>query len=868
MKKTLLKSLVVLTLALTIVTGLFTNKKISAASYEETIEAVLNKTTYDVDGDNQFDPVYEISNKEQLLWFIQLINSGRTNFNAILLEDITFNEITFTEYGVSSSDKEKLVDCSNYFFDGFTGDFNGNGKTISGFYTLEKGLFDSINVNGRVHDLNLVNSLNESRDYYASLLTSSNFGTIENCYFQGYVFGNTYAGGIAGYNADFGVIRNCIVNTYVSTDFRSANIASYNRSVIENCISIGGNISSYGITSDKCGKNNYFVNGHASAEGNGLTDIKVTLEQLKSGEVVWLFNNGVTDGTQTLYQTIGTSDIRFTGETVYYGYESCLDNQRVYSNSYKNYNLPHKYTDVTYENEHSHVCDICLLPSSDNEILYDNSCDTICNICNYERTITHTIGEYQYNDSVHWNDCAVCGEEIVREAHQFENYVCIICNNAQKPILVTNENFESLGLTSGHIGYYAIATEHQFKEWYETNNYTNVVLIADIVGLYYGDDSKYSHYGVFDGNGHTVTMESYYFIDYNYGMIKNVMFRCPDMTSICYENFGKIENCFADARGDYNYHQYYMFTESSISGDIVNSYFVGLEIGGITITNEMLRSGEITHLLNNGVTDGTQVFYQTIGVDYYPKSSGATVYKIIANCKMEGYVFSNTTELPTNVYHSLGALNEALASKCFENGHIAYYECENCGKLFDEELNNIEEITIYSCKHEVNGFVKWTDEVSPTCFENGTIGYYFCENCEIYYNYDLEEVTDLVIYCCNELGHVHYVERVAPTLEADGHEAHLYCEVCKATYDLDNNVYDPKLEQHHIWSTWLIYEEATAEKEGLAYRYCKHCMEVEERVIPVRDTSSTCKALSLSQVISYMALALSTTLFVVFRKRK
>ncbi len=44
-------------------------------------------------------------------------------------------------------------------------------------------------------------------------------------------------------------------------------------------------------------------------------------------------------------------------------------------------------------------------------------------------------------------------------------------------------------------------------------------------------------------------------------------------------------------------------------------------------TAEQFASGEVTDLLNNGVTDSSQVWYQTLGQDPYPVFKGMTVYK-------------------------------------------------------------------------------------------------------------------------------------------------------------------------------------------------------------------------------------------------
>lgn len=57
------------------------------------------------------------------------------------------------------------------------------------------------------------------------------------------------------------------------------------------------------------------------------------MEQFRSGEVAYLLNNGVTDGSQTWYQTCGEGLPSYSGKTVYSGYLSCgADAAKVYTN--------------------------------------------------------------------------------------------------------------------------------------------------------------------------------------------------------------------------------------------------------------------------------------------------------------------------------------------------------------------------------------------------------------------------------------------------------------------------------------------------------------------------------------------------------
>ncbi len=113
-------------------------------------------------------------------------------------------------------------------------------------------------------------------------------------------------------------------------------------------------------------------------------------------------------------------------------------------------------------------------------------------------------------------------------AHQFENGVCKVCKAGQTGPLVTEDNYEELGLTEDFIGYYAISTAEELKGFRDMANggmtSANGVLLADIDlnpgytfhsdGIYTGGDapeqwtpigSMNNRYtGTFDGNNKTI----------------------------------------------------------------------------------------------------------------------------------------------------------------------------------------------------------------------------------------------------------------------------------------------------------------------------------------------------------------------------
>ena len=98
----------------------------------------------------------------------------------------------------------------------FTGDFDGNGKTITGLYMdgedAISGLFGYVGKTGSIHDLTIadasVKSTKTSYGVYTALVAASNAGTISNVALKdSMVSSGGYAGGIAALND--GTITGC-----------------------------------------------------------------------------------------------------------------------------------------------------------------------------------------------------------------------------------------------------------------------------------------------------------------------------------------------------------------------------------------------------------------------------------------------------------------------------------------------------------------------------------------------------------------------------------------------------------------------------------------------------------------------------------
>lgn len=168
--------------------------------------------------------------------------------------------------------------------DSYTGTLDGKGHTIRGLYVNEdsdySGLFAKSK--GTIKNINIKDSYIKGNYYVASFVGYGYSNcVISNCSSNARIEGTAYNGGIAG--ETYGKIENCYFAGKLTSTSSSTNAVVsdyYNRGTITNCYYI-----------DTCG----LTSTRATAK---------TAEEFASGEVCYLLNNGVTDGTQIWYQNI------------------------------------------------------------------------------------------------------------------------------------------------------------------------------------------------------------------------------------------------------------------------------------------------------------------------------------------------------------------------------------------------------------------------------------------------------------------------------------------------------------------------------------------------------------------------------------
>jgi hypothetical protein len=181
--------------------------------------------------------------------------------------------------------------------EGFFGAFDGNGYTITGLriniphnfpaYT-SAGMFGSIDANGRVENLGLIDVSITAGTQGIGGIAGVNYGTIRNCFVTGNIGDTITKGGIAGSNTQNGTVQNCyfagrVFHRREDVSPYSGGITGRSGGTVSNCISLAESVTEEPET----------ASGRIAGE-NRISGLDGTL----TGNYGW---NGTTTGQTYLY---------------------------------------------------------------------------------------------------------------------------------------------------------------------------------------------------------------------------------------------------------------------------------------------------------------------------------------------------------------------------------------------------------------------------------------------------------------------------------------------------------------------------------------------------------------------------------------
>ena len=587
------------------------------------------------------DGIYQISNKQEMIWFMQYVHAGNPTASAVVTADIDMEGYEWTPICSTGL----YYNTTTYSDAGYQGTFDGQGHVISNFTVKgvsgtksSYGLFGT--VSGIVKNLgvdNMTFQLNGASDIRAGGIVGQLIGgTVNNCFVinstidpQSYV-----TGGIAGCNYG-GTISNCYTygNTISGTASRYGAIVGDNR----------GDLS----TSDRPGTvTNCYTDGDTpigSRTGTVNDATTMTDEQFASGEVTYKLNSSVTNGTQRFYQTVGTGLPAFSGKTVYYGYISCKWEER----------------DILYNNVKS-GSSTQVSHSYDSKGFCTNSCMDRA-VCGAYQPCTGEGAEaspYKISNAgqMMWFAAVVSGG--YEDTAQNKGAWGILAND----IDMSGVSYSSI--TSTALYYKSTETDKGYTGTFDGKGF--VIKNLTVTGSA-TEELSYGLFGTLSGTVQNLGMENFYFSDggkdcragaiagqvLSAGYIKD----CYVVNSTVSTNGyiagavagcvygGTIENCHSykntvtghsrignlvgDSRGDYS--------STDRRGYVINCYtdasrVAGTQNGGsnyikdceANVSLDRFASGEIAWLLNGSSNSG--VWTQTIGTDAYPNFKGKLVW--------------------------------------------------------------------------------------------------------------------------------------------------------------------------------------------------------------------------------------------------
>lgn len=141
---------------------------------------------------------------------------------------------------------------------GYSGDFNGNNKTINGLSIKSEasniGFFSGLGSNAKVHDIKFTNASVEGNlsSSYAGVVAGASFGIINNCDINKATVSGYCAGAITGNNSV--QVNNCDVSdATVSANNIAGGIAALSYGKIEYCTVSGSSTITAGGTSSRAG---------------------------------------------------------------------------------------------------------------------------------------------------------------------------------------------------------------------------------------------------------------------------------------------------------------------------------------------------------------------------------------------------------------------------------------------------------------------------------------------------------------------------------------------------------------------------------------------------------------------------------------
>ena len=373
------------------------------------------------DKQSAYDGYYAISNAGQLYWFsnkVKTDNGAYAAANAVLTCNITVNKGDVSGCdGVNGDGWRDWLPIGVSSTKAYKGVFDGNGFSVCGLY-LQNASYDYVGLvgylsGGALKNVSIINGYLHGHDYVGGVVGFQR-GAVEGCANLGaMVRGRFYVGGIAGYN-NGGNLAYCYNVAAVSGDLCVGGVVGGNQhngtkqGVVRGCYHFG-TLSKTEEAQGVVGRNqgdaiDCFYLAQTETDDGGKT-----AAQFASGEIAYLLDGQAAEGqTRRWGQTLQGDGWQSTpvlgGKTVYYGYRSCIDEQKTYSNEalFFDRESAHMFADTWAANDTHHYYECtasgCMQKSGEMPHVYAD--------------------EWKWDENGHWRAC-ICGHKTDYAAHTY-----------------------------------------------------------------------------------------------------------------------------------------------------------------------------------------------------------------------------------------------------------------------------------------------------------------------------------------------------------------------------------------------------------------------------------------------------------------
>ena len=222
--------------------------------------------------------------------------------------------------------------------------------------------------------------------------------------------------------------------------------------------------------------------------------------------------------------------------------------------------------------------------------------------------------------------------------------------------------------------------------------------------------------------------------------------------------------------------------------------------------------------------------------------------KLFADSAAKKEISANDVKLPAA--HTLGELVPRKDATCTADGHVEYYECRLCGKLFADSAAE-REISADDVKvpaaHSLGELVP---RKNATCVADGVHAHYRCTECGAYFDADDTttpvEYSSLIIPSKDGAHDLRLITAAAPSCTGDGHVEYYECRLCGKLFadsaaEREISADDVKIPAAHSLGELVPRKNATCVADGVHAHYrCTECgayFDADDTTTPVEYSS-------------------------------